>query len=442
MNDYDADSAPENGPPAPDSTAGPRAVASTGRPLADPAAGRETGARSGPSSDRTRAHRTIPPLSHDDYQRVVRARMADLDRLAPLPAEVRDGRPLGIVPPGPLSCDAAGSGGAGTAVGPVAGSAAGSLAGPAAAPSAAAAAFLPDERLLVALDVDGTILDIEGRMSERMMTSLVRLRARGVRLVISTGRGIQAALPVAHRVGLTDGWMICANGAITLRMDPTAPRGYEVIDSVTFDPADAIAALSRAVPDGIVAVEVLGGGFKVSRPFPDGELIEAQRVVSLEEMASEPVTRVVLRAPGMDVEEFSELVAGCGLHSVEYAIGWTAWLDVAPDGVTKASALQALAARLGADAERAGHAGRAEHAEQTGHTGHTGHTGQTMHTIAVGDGANDIEMLRWAGIGAAMGSAPQSVKDSSDIVTEPVWHDGCAALLDAVVERTRKRDRS
>lgn len=417
MNDYDADSAPENGPPAPDSTAGPRAVASTGRPLADPAAGRETGAGSEPSRDRTRAHRTIPPLSHDDYQRVVRARMADLDRLAPLPAEVRDGRPLGIVPPGPLPGGAAGSGS--TSAGTVAGSVTGS--------SAPAVGLLPDERLLVALDVDGTILDIEGRISERMMASLARLRARGVRLVISTGRGIQAALPVAHRVGLTDGWMICANGAITLRMDPTAPRGYEVIDSVTFDPADAIAALSRAVPDGIVAVEVLGGGFKVSRPFPDGELIEAQRVVSLEEMASQPVTRVVLRAPGMDVEEFSELVAGCGLHSVEYAIGWTAWLDVAPAGVTKASALQALAARLGTDAD---------------HAGQTGQTGRIMHTIAVGDGANDIEMLRWAGIGAAMGSAPQSVKDSSDIVTEPVWHDGCAALLDAVVERTRKRDRS
>ena len=417
MNDYDADSAPENGPPAPDSTAGPRAVASTGRPLAEPAAGRETGARSEPSSDRTRAHRTIPPLSHDDYQRVVRARMADLDRLAPIPAEVRDGKPLGIVPPGPLPGGAAGSGS--TSAGTVAGSVTGS--------SAPAVGLLPDERLLVALDVDGTILDIEGRISERMMASLARLCARGVRLVISTGRGIQAALPVAHRVGLTDGWMICANGAITLRMDPTAPRGYEVIDSVTFDPADAIAALSRAVPDGIVAVEVLGGGFKVSRPFPDGELIEAQRVVSLEEMASQPVTRVVLRAPGMDVEEFSELVAGCGLHSVEYAIGWTAWLDVAPAGVTKASALQALAARLGTDAD---------------HAGQTGQTGRIMHTIAVGDGANDIEMLRWAGIGAAMGSAPQSVKDSSDIVTEPVWHDGCAALLDAVVERTRKRDQS
>ena len=215
---------------------------------------------------------------------------------------------------------------------------------------------------------------------------------------------------MAHRVGLTDGWMICANGAITLRMDPTAPRGYEVIDSVTFDPADAIAALSRAVPDGIVAVEVLGGGFKVSRPFPDGELIEAQRVVSLEEMASQPVTRVVLRAPGMDVEEFSELVAGCGLHSVEYAIGWTAWLDVAPQGVTKASALARLAARLGTDA---------------------------AHAVAVGDGGNDIEMISWAGAGAVMGSAPRPVVEAGDLVTESVWRDGAAAVMDAVIERVR-----
>ena len=277
------------------------------------------------------------------------------------------------------------------------------------------ARLAPGHGLVVALDVDGTILDINGRVSERMMASLARLRTYGVQIVISTGRGIQAALPVAYHVGLTDGWMICANGAVTLRMDPAAPGGYEIADAVTFDPTDAIAALTRAVPDGIVAVEVLGDGFKVSRPFPDGELIEAQRVVSLEEMSAQPVTRVVLRAPGMDVGEFSTLVAGCGLHSVEYAIGWTAWLDVAPEGVTKASALQSLAARLGTGASR---------------------------TIAVGDGTNDVEMLRWAGIGAAMGSAPESVKESSDIVTGPVWHDGCAALLDAVVERTRKRSQS
>ena len=404
MNEYDVGPTPRSSPP----TGPPGDLRAAGPPLVGPAAG-EDGAGLGSSSEYVRSHRMLRPLPHDDYHALVRARMADLDRLAPLPAGARAGEPISIAssggpPTGPPIGSAAGPDGAASAAGP-----------PAAAPAAPAAGLLPDERLLVALDVDGTILDINGRVSERMMASLARLRTYGVQIVISTGRGIQAALPVAYHVGLTDGWMICANGAVTLRMDPAAPGGYEIADAVTFDPTDAIAALTRAVPDGIVAVEVLGDGFKVSRPFPDGELIEAQRVVSLEEMSAQPVTRVVLRAPGMDVGEFSTLVAGCGLHSVEYAIGWTAWLDVAPEGVTKASALQSLAARLGTGASR---------------------------TIAVGDGTNDVEMLRWAGIGAAMGSAPESVKESSDIVTGPVWHDGCAALLDAVVERTRKRSQS
>ena len=59
--------------------------------------------------------------------------------------------------------------------------------------------------------------------------------------------------------------------------------------------------------------------------------------------------------------------------------------------------------------------------------------------IAVGDGSNDTEMLVWAGVGVAMGSAPQWVRDLADVTTEPVWRDGAAAVLDAVVERVRKQ---
>jgi len=140
---------------------------------------------------------------------------------------------------------------------------------------------------------------------------------------------------------------VCPRGALPLRLDPDVPGGYEVVDSRTFDPRTAIETLHAAVPDGIIAVEDPGIGFKVSRLFPDGELIEDQQVVTFDELVSQPVTRVVLRAPGMSVERFSEIVADSGLHSVEYAIGWTAWLDVAPEGVTKASALEALIARLG-----------------------------------------------------------------------------------------------
>ena len=276
--------------------------------------------------------------------------------------------------------------------------------------AAGGARLTPGEGLVVALDVDGTILDLDGRVSERVMASIARLRAHEVPVVISTGRGIAAAMPVVRHLGMTAGWMVCANGALTLRLDPDAPGGYEVVDSRTFDPRTAIETLHAAVPDGIIAVEDPGVGFKVSRLFPNGELIEDQRVVTFDELVSQPVTRVVLRAPGMSVERFSEIVAGSGLHSVEYAIGWTAWLDVAPEGVTKASALDALVARLGTD---------------------------SAHVLAVGDGSNDVEMIEWAGAGVVMGSAPQWVRDRGDILTEPVWRDGCAAVLDALIERVR-----
>ncbi|WP_172120583.1 HAD family hydrolase [Actinomyces faecalis] len=311
----------------------------------------------GGSWEYLRGHERPVPLGHDAYHALVRERMEDLDRLDP-------GRDR----------------------------------------------LVADPRLIVALDVDGTILDMDGRVSERMMTSIARMRHYGAQVVISTGRGIQAALPVARHVGLTDGWMVCANGALTLCMDPTAPGGYRVVDSVTFDPTPAIRTLTQAVPDGIIAVEDLDAGFRTTRLFPEGELIEEQTLATLDELCSRPVTRVILRAPGMAVEEFSALVAGSGLHSVEYAIGWTAWLDVAPEGVTKASALQTLAERLGTDSD---------------------------HALAVGDGTNDIEMLSWAGAGVAMGSAPQEVAQVAAMGTEPVWRDGCAAVLDAVVERKR-----
>lgn len=271
----------------------------------------------------------------------------------------------------------------------------------------------PGPGLLVALDVDGTILDLDGSVSERAMAAIARLRARGVAVVISTGRGIDAALPVVRHLGISEGWLVCANGALTLRLDPGAPGGFEIVDERSFDPTTAVSTLLAAVPEGIVAVEIPGVGFKVSRPFPNGELIEDQIVVGLDELCSTPVTRVVLRAPGMSVDEFSALVAGAGLHSVEYAIGWTAWLDVAPEGVTKASALDALVARLGLDPAR---------------------------TLAVGDGSNDVEMIEWAGVGVVMGSAPQWVRERGDILTEPVWREGCAAVLDALVERVRQND--
>ena len=298
-----------------------------------------------------------------------------------------------------------------------AGSAASSAASPANAGSAAgshapaAGSDLPplDRSTLLALDIDGTILDINGEVPPRTRAAVVAAAQAGVQVVLATGRGIEAALPVADFLGLTRGWMVCANGALTVRLDPklkgtaSLPGGYEITNSVTFDPTTAIGRMHQVLPEAIFAVEMPGRGFLTSADFPPGELIENTTTVSLEQLSSQPVSRVIVRAPGMALADFEAAVRSAGLHAVEYAIGWTAWLDVNAAGVSKASALDALVSGLG-----------------------------VKHTVAMGDGANDLEMLRWADLSVAMGSAPARVKSATSVVTEPVWHEGAAIVLAAL----------
>jgi hydroxymethylpyrimidine pyrophosphatase-like HAD family hydrolase len=49
--------------------------------------------------------------------------------------------------------------------------------------------------------------------------------------------------------------------------------------------------------------------------------------------------------------------------------------------------------------------------------------------LAIGDGRNDTDMLRWAGRGVAMGQAPLEVQEAADFVTETVHQDGAAVEL-------------
>ena len=69
--------------------------------------------------------------------------------------------------------------------------------------------------------------------------------------------------------------------------------------------------------------------------------------MSWEELTATPATRVILRDPTSTPEEFHALVERVGLHEVEYAVGWSAWLDLTPGGVSKASALEEVRQHLG-----------------------------------------------------------------------------------------------
>ena len=77
---------------------------------------------------------------------------------------------------------------------------------------------------------------------------------------------------------------------------------------------------------------------------------EASTSAEAPSLISEPVTRVVIRAPDHSQEEFAKLVDDLGLADTNYYIGYTAWLDLAPEGVSKAFGLTYLCDHLGLDA--------------------------------------------------------------------------------------------
>ena len=255
---------------------------------------------------------------------------------------------------------------------------------------------------LVALDVDGTVMSYDGAVSDALRAAVADVVAAGVHVVLATGRSLRAAKDGADAIGLTTGWLVCSNGAVVARLDPDEPGGYEVTKVVTFDPAPALGVLAAELPGAVYAVENLGVGYLVTAPFPPGELSGEIEVVPFDELCAAPASRVVIRSPAAAPDEFHALVDRVGLREVSYAVGWSAWLDLTPEGVSKASALEELRQLLGVE---------------------------PFATVAVGDGHNDVEMLTWAARGVAMGHADEPVRAAADEVTGTIADDGAVAVL-------------
>ena len=148
-----------------------------------------------------------------------------------------------------------------------------------------------DSPHLVALDIDGTTITHGGELRPAVLAAVRAVADAGHHVTIATGRTIAGTLPILAALGLRTGYAVCSNGAVTIRLDPSGAQGYELVDVVTFDPRPALDLLHGQWPDAVVAVEVLGRGFRLSAPFPDGELEGELTIVPWEDLASEPVTR-------------------------------------------------------------------------------------------------------------------------------------------------------
>ncbi|MFI2364445.1 HAD family hydrolase [Promicromonospora sp. NPDC019610] len=256
---------------------------------------------------------------------------------------------------------------------------------------------------LVACDVDGTLVRAGRRATPAVVEALAAVRAAGHHLVIATGRSLSGAVQVVRQLGVRDGWVVAANGAVTARLDPD---GYSVVEVRTVAAEPVVRLVTRIRPDLRLAAEVVGTGYRVTKRFPERQLHGHQEVVRrVEDLWARPTPRLVVY--GQWAQRLAPALRASGVTAIPARVDW---VDVTAAGVSTAIALENIRVELGVAPSR---------------------------TLAVGDGENDLGMFAWAAVSIAMGHAPATVRAAAHRVTGTVEQDGAAsALRDALLLST------
>ncbi|MEI3847693.1 MULTISPECIES: HAD family hydrolase [unclassified Microbacterium] len=263
-------------------------------------------------------------------------------------------------------------------------------------------------RMLIVLDIDGTVLLEDESLSPGVVEAVAHAQDAGHEVMIATGRSWEGTRGILRVLELAPEYVVCSNGAVVLKRVDAEELIYERWHVETFDPSEVLTLLREHLPQARYLVELPDGVRLYTEYLEDWNLVHARRV-PFEELGRQRVCRVVVVSPEQDEQDYLELVRDIGLHEVSYAVGWTAWLDIAPQGVDKSTGLERVRAELGIEAEN---------------------------VLVIGDGRNDVGMFRWAlehgGRAVAMEQGPQEVRDAAGETTGSVQAGGVAAVLRAL----------
>ena len=268
-------------------------------------------------------------------------------------------------------------------------------------------------------DIDGTLLSFKThRVSEGTVRAFERLHRAGVRTFLSTGRPdvLIPDMPVSFEGKITmNGGLVFVNEELGMRNEELADAPdnssfnlpHSTLLSNPIAQEDTEAWLGYAEKHGYCTMVFTRDGMMMAQPNQAGMMLRDQLeftmppVVSISEMRGLTAYQIIALMPEECDKEVQGLLPGCRLPR------WhPAFTDIVATGNSKAMGMEAVCRHFGIKQEE---------------------------TFAIGDGANDVEMLQWAGIGVAMGNAADEVKRHADMVTTDVDHEGIEHAVDEVL---------
>jgi Cof subfamily protein (haloacid dehalogenase superfamily) len=247
---------------------------------------------------------------------------------------------------------------------------------------------------VVAIDVDGTLLDGDHQLRDAVKDSLYDLAARNIHLVLATARGPQALNPVLRRLQFSP-LLVCFSGAWVGEIDRPSFVPKKVLlerrHSMSVARSIVATALDHNVEPHVLTVDTWRTRKMSPETMLECQLTECRPIITSEllEDGVEP-NKILLIATEHDSSQALHAIADSVQSFSNAAFSKPNYLEIVPKGANKASALVHLVAILGLDLSQ---------------------------VAAIGDGYNDIEMIREAGLGIAMGNAPAAVKSVAGWVT-------------------------
>ncbi|WP_038088665.1 Cof-type HAD-IIB family hydrolase [Tumebacillus flagellatus] len=262
---------------------------------------------------------------------------------------------------------------------------------------------------LIALDLDGTLLNREKQISPRTKRAVQRAVVEGHHVCIATGRPFRSSVQYYRELGLTTP-MVNFNGALVHHADDTTWGTHHF--PMERETAFRILQVCEQFQAENVIVEVKDDYYlkqhddNLIRFMGDGH--SPLGIGNIPDLLTDHPTSVLIYPQKETVHELREHLSQFHADVIEHRLWGAPWhvIEIVKAGVNKATGLQVIADSLGIERE---------------------------HIIAFGDEDNDLEMIEYAGYGVAMGNANPMLKNVANHITDTNDNDGIAFVLEKLL---------